>query len=133
MIIRPYTPADHPRLAVWWSLHHWDVIEQVMLPPDGFVVEADGIAVCAGFLYLTNSPFAWLEFVVANPLCDKLLRGKALDLLIAGLIARAKDLGKSSIFTTVNHPGLQKRYESQGGQVVQKNMTNIFWRLDGDR
>lgn len=129
MIIREFTEADYPTYTTWLALHNWPLIPRDMLPRTGVIVEVDGINTCAGFLYNTDSNIAWLEYVVANPLCDKLIRDKALDSLIPALLERAKGMGKSAVFSSIEHPGLIKRYQKHGGIIADSGVTNFIWRI----
>jgi hypothetical protein len=130
MNFKPITPKDYDTLCTWWRLHGWSAPLEEALPKNGLIVrDSEGRGIAAGFLYLTDSSIAWLEFVVANPLCDKIVRDKALDTLITQLIDLARRCGKSLIFSSINHPSLVKRYEQSGGIKTDTNMTNFIWRL----
>lgn len=121
MILRRYTSADHATLTEWWVAHKWEPIPQNYLPEFGLVIEG----LCAGFLYKTDSAFAWLEFVVSNPASDKFKRNEALDLLIKSLLQEAARLGFSAVHTSSNHKGLIERYERQGFRVTDSNVTQM--------
>jgi hypothetical protein len=129
MDIRSYKSEDYVALKAWWAIHKWDPMPPESLPKNGLIVEHLNQRICAGFIYSTDSNIAWLEFVISNPLCDKLIRDKALDLLILSLIDLAKSLGKEIIFTSLNHPALIKRYEKHGATKAEENMTNMVWRI----
>jgi hypothetical protein len=133
LVARSFVKEDYPQLEAWWKLHSWPPVPIEILPPNGIVIEyiQNGISrrICAGFLYLTDTPIAWLEYILANPLCDKLLRDRALDVLIPALLYRAKEVGKSVVFSSVEHPSLIKRYERHGGIKTDSHMTNFIWRL----
>ena len=88
MEVRKYNPSDYFTVASWWSKQKWPVIPSDHLPEHGFIV--DGIA--AGFLYKTDSKFALLEFVIANPDTSKEDRSKALDLVIDSLLKSNRPL-----------------------------------------
>jgi hypothetical protein len=127
--VRPFVKDDYQTLDAWWQLHKWSSPPLQALPPNGIVVETVSQRICAGFLYLTDSSIAWLEFVVANPMCDKLLRDKALDTLIPSLLYRAKELGKTTVFSSSVHPRLMNRYEKHGAVQTDVNVTHFIWRL----
>jgi hypothetical protein len=129
LISRPLEKTDYPALKTWWTLHSWPAVPQEALPKNGLIIEHLGQRICAGFIYSTDSSIAWLEYIISNPLCDKLIRDKALDLLISGLIELAKSLGKTVVFTSVKHPSLIKRYAAHGAIETENNMTNMVWRI----
>lgn len=116
---------DYPVLETWWRIHKWPPPPAHVLSPHGLIIEGKA----AGFLYLNEGGLAILEFVVANPLCDKLERGKALDLIINGLVEKARQAGKAIIISSITNPSLMKRYEASGAVVGDRNMTNYVWRL----
>lgn len=122
MAPRSFTSADYPVVCQWWTARQWPQIPLMMLPRRGFIV--DGY--CAGFLYLTDSPIAWLEWVVSNPDSDKIERQKALDNLISSLLNAAKEAGCKAVFSAANHPGLIERYKSHGFQVSDTGMTHVL-------
>jgi N-acetylglutamate synthase-like GNAT family acetyltransferase len=128
LTVRPWqAKSDHPLLAMWWTLHSWPVVPLAALPPTGYIVcDEAGTAICAGFLYKTDSCIGWLEWVVANPLYDKVLRGEALDQLIAKLLDEAVLCGMRQVFTTTTHPSLISRYEKHGFLITDRNNTNLI-------
>jgi hypothetical protein len=121
--------GDYEKLTVWWQLHNWPTPPLECLPPTGFIVEHEGQDIAAGFLYLTDSEMCLLEYVVGNPLCDKIVRGNALDLLISTLLAEASYQGRKFVFSSIMHPSLIERYKKHGGIATESNMTNFIWRL----
>jgi hypothetical protein len=117
---------DYKTLCEWWSGHEgWPAIPEVFLPKVGLIV--DGL--CAGFLYQTDSGFAWLEWVVGNPQADKEARSEALDLLVKELLRVAKELGFQAVFSAIKHPGLLERYEKFGFNVTDRGMNHGIWRI----
>lgn len=122
MNVRLYENSDYSEVAGWWLDQNWPIIPQDHLPEFGFIVP--GIA--AGFLYKTDSNFALLEFVIANPNSSKEDRANALDLVIENLILLAQELGFKSIFSSVTHPKLIDRYVNHGFIITDKNMTNLI-------
>lgn len=126
MQIRKYVSSqDYFSIAVWWNEQKWTSIPQDHLPEHGFIVE--GIA--AGFLYKTDSKFALLEFVIANPSTSKEERSEALDLIIDNLLNLAKELEFKSVFSSITHPKLVNRYKEHGFTVTDENMTNLIRRV----
>lgn len=101
-------------------LNNWGIANKSRLPPidflpdrgtSGLLVEVNGVPFCAGFLYLTNSPVGWLEYVVADfEQKDRVIRSKGLDVLIENLAWYAKDNDCSWIFSSVKNTGLIKKY-----------------------
>lgn len=122
MLIRPYTPADYETVSGWWRAHKWPQVPSNTLPPNGLIVDE----VCAGFLYCTDSPISWLEWVVADPTAPREKRDAALDTLIDSLIKVAKAAGRPIIFSSTKHPALAERYKRHGLEQTDVEMTNFI-------
>lgn len=120
---------DYKHLSEWWTKWEWPVIPMDHLPPIGIVISSDGEDLAMGFLYRTDSRFAWLEWATGNPDSNKFLRREALDILFKELIAKAKREDFSTIFTTMRHPGLITRAQDHGFQVTDVGMTNLVMRI----
>lgn len=129
MVISKVTEDNYPILTAWWAFHKWGAVPLDHLPEIGLLVSENGLNLCAGFLYETNSKFALLEFIISNPLCDKLLRDRALDILIDSLIQKAKEKGFKTVFSSIQSTALIKRYEKHGAIKTDTNMTNFVWSL----
>lgn len=129
MTIRPYREADHTDLCAWWTAHKWAPLPPELLPPTGFLVETDQMKLAAGFLYKTDGGWALLEFIVSNPLSDKMERSEALDVLIPALIFEAQKAGMKALFTTSDHPSLIERYKKHGLSVSDTGVTHLVRRL----
>lgn len=119
---------DYPLVSSWWTAHHWPSVPPGMLPKTGFVVEDETQGYCAGFLYRTDSGFGLLEWVVSNPHSPWEKRSLAIDLLIAKLLERAKELGMEAVLSMTSNSGLLKRYERAGFIVTDTNQTHVIWR-----
>jgi hypothetical protein len=121
MNIRNYKSSDYSVISEWWKSHKWPVLPEHMLPKTGMIIDN----FCAGFLYKTDSSIAWLEFIISNPSTKKEERADALDILIKGLVNRAKEDGFKTIFTSVEHPSLITKYKNNGFVIGDTNMTNL--------
>jgi len=110
MEARYLTVEDYSKLVEWWEKWKWTPLAQSSLPDNGeggVMISNEGVDICAGFLYLTNSDFGWIEFIVSNPdEKNKEIRKEALTLLIDTLSKLAKDRGCRLILTSVNNKSL---------------------------
>lgn len=130
MIARPYTPDQHSIIESWWKEHGWTPVHPSLLPSTGFIVWQGLQPLAAGFLYLTDSKFCVLDWVLSAPKSDRIERGKALDLLLDSLIQAARTNEKSVIFTTVKHPRLIERYKAHGFITTDEQMTSMVGRIE---
>lgn len=122
MQARTYIDTDYVSVAKWWLGHKWPVVEKKSLPKTGFIVDN----VCAGFLYKTDSSIAWLEFIIANPRSSKEERSEGLNAVIEAAIKHASDEGFTTVFSSLQHPGLINRFKEHGFQERDNNMTNVM-------
>ena len=121
--------TDYGDLKRWWRTWSWPAVPEELLPGVGLIVESKTQKLAMGFLYSTDSDFAWIEWITGNPDADKFQRREALDILIDELSERAKADGFTTVFTTMKHPGLIERALLHGFVVTDKDMTNLVRRL----
>lgn len=104
-------------LVKWWKDFRWTPPPKDMLPQDGLcgvIVSKGDIDVCAGFIFLTNSKVAHVEYIISNFEYKNKDRKEAIRLLIEALSVIAKDKGCKYIFTSLKNDSLIKSYESCG-------------------
>lgn len=129
LTVRPITLADEPILTSWWLMHGWEPVGSANWPKNGALASLDGRPLAAAFLYLTDSSMCIVEWVVANPLSDKIERRAAIDLVIGSLVKKAKELGYSFAYTNIVHKRLQKSFEANGFKVMDTEMMSMVGRL----
>lgn len=128
MKIREFKPfLDYALVCSWWKAHNWPVVPLPALPTNGFVaINDDGERLCAGWLYLTDSALSALEWMVSDPNSGAEERDAALDILITTLKARADEVGKPVIFSSVAHPKLRERLAKHGFNITDNGVTNML-------
>lgn len=97
-MIRSVSADDYPVLCEWWGAQSFPSPPKEILPATGYMANE----VAAGFLYLTNSPIAWLEWVVADPKAEKKLRNQSINEVIEHISKSAKVTGNMLLFTSTN-------------------------------
>lgn len=122
--VRMFADSDYPMLCTWWAKWNFPIPALDVLPSTGYIVDESA----AVFIYLTNSPVAWMEWLVSDPECDKELRSAAVDVAIDHAICQAKLTGSKVFFTTSNRPAVSSRLE-QHGFVKDIDTTQFFRRL----
>ena len=116
--IRRLKETDWETLCEWWK--EWPMWEPPALEflPDngkgGLMVERNGKPVMAGFIYLTNSKTALLEWIVSNPKYRESDRKQAIELLITGAENLVKSLDYKYLFAVMQHKGLIETHEKLG-------------------
>jgi hypothetical protein len=124
--------SDYDKLKEWWNFWRFPAPDICALPKydnettTGIMVSKDGVDVCAGFLYETNSAICWVEFIVSNPYVSKEDRGECLDELIQKFTIEAQSLGFGVIFSSIKHPSLLKRYVKAGYTIGTTNTNELI-------
>lgn len=117
--IKPLGETDYEDILVgWWKDWKWTPPPKDFLPSDGkggVMVLDNDIPVCAGFVYMTNSKVAWVDWIISNKEYKKKpQRKEALDLLITTLTNICKDTGNKYCYALIKNKSLIKTYETLG-------------------
>ena len=117
MELRWLNDTDYDEILVdWWKDWKWEAPPKDMLPQDGkggLIVYDGDTPVVAGFLYMTNSKTAWIEFIVSN-FKYRGKRKEAIILLINQLSEIAKMNNIKYIYTSLKSKSLIDKYEECG-------------------
>lgn len=119
LTIRPLVESDYDNVLVkWWKDWKWDAPQKDFLPDNGtggLMVLDDEEPVCAGFLYVTNSSVAWVDWIVSSKTYRKKpQRKEAIELLIETLTNVCERNEKKYIYALIKHSGLINTYEKFG-------------------
>ena len=118
-IIKVLSETDYDTyLAKWWVDWGMAPVPKGFLPLDGkggLIIYDGDIPVCAGFLYLTNSKVALVNWVVSN----KQYRGGvkrrvAISILLEALVGSAKQAGCEYVYSHIKNLQLEKYFEREG-------------------
>ncbi len=124
MNIRRLTDKDWDTLVSWWSnWPKWQAPVKDFLPENGkggLIVEKDNKPIVAGFIYLTNSKTALLEWIVSNPKYREADRKQAIELLITGAENLVKSLDYKYLFAVMQHKGLIETHKKLGWNKENK-------------
>ena len=120
--IRNLEEKDYDTLKVWWKWHRFTPPPKHILPSngkDGIMLKNGNVDVCAGFLYATSSPYLyWVEWIVSNPdVKDKKIRDICITTLIQSLSQMAKNMGATTIYTTLKNENLKQKFLDSGYKV----------------
>ena len=94
--VRALQESDWDTLKSWWKWWRWPEVSKEVLPMNGvggLMVYKDNTPIATGFLYLSNSKVAWLDWVISNPKYKEKDRKESIELLISSLedVARQQD------------------------------------------
>lgn len=119
LTIRSLTNNDYDDiLTKWWEQWEWTAPTREFLPDNGrggVIVYDDETPVCAGFLYLTNSKVAWVDWIISNrEYKKKPHRKEAIQLLVATLTNICKDYGSKYCYALIKNQSLIDTYKELG-------------------
>jgi len=119
LTIRKLNSTDYEGILLkWWNDWGWLAPEKDFLPNNGeggVIVYDDEIPVCAGFMYLTNSSVAWIDWIISNKeYRKKPHRKEAIELLIASLTNISKESGSRYGYALIKNKSLIEVYENFG-------------------
>tara|TARA_Y100001938_G_scaffold80472_1_gene111058 strand:+ start:14389 stop:14802 length:414 start_codon:yes stop_codon:yes gene_type:complete len=130
--VRNLKKDDYHYIAKWWKWWRWKVIPKEMLPENGLsglMVEKNGIRIVSGFIYMTNSTGAMLEFIVSNPDYKEKDRKQAIELLISTAEEFCKGLGCDYMFSIGRNKHLIETHEKLGWNVDKNPSYEIMKKL----
>lgn len=119
LIVRPLNETDYDSTLVgWWKQWGWEAPTKEFLPDDGkggIMVLDDEEAICAGFIYTTNSKVAWVDWIISNKeYRKKPERSDAIKLLVETLTNICRNTGHKYTYALIKHPGLIDTYQELG-------------------
>jgi len=132
LTVRALQESDWETLQEWWAKWDWPKVAKEMLPLNGcggLIVYKGDIPVVAGFLYLTNSNIAWMEWIISNKDYKDNNRKEALKTLILGLENIALSVGKDMIFNVSKSKSLINIHKELGYTVDESPSYEISKKL----
>jgi hypothetical protein len=119
LYIRELNESDYDDILVgWWEQWKWEAPQRDFLPNDGkggIIVYDKETPVCAGFMYLTNSKVAWVDWIISNKKYTKKPQRKdAIKLLVSSLTDICKKTGSKYSYALIKNQSLIGVYEELG-------------------
>ena len=119
LIIKELSETDYDDILVgWWKQWGWEPPQRDFLPNDGkggIIVYDGDTPICAGFMYLTNSKVAWVDWIISNKeYTKKLQRRDAIKLLVSALTEICKKSGSKYSYALIKNESLIGMYEELG-------------------
>ena len=127
--IRRLKESDYATISKWWEAWKWPVLPKTFLPDTGFIVEKNNIGIVSGYVYMTNSKAALLEWIVSNPEYRESDRKDAITLLIQAVERVLKDQGIKHVFTIGRHKSLINKHKELGWDVDENPSYEIIKNL----
>lgn len=108
--VRLYVPSDFSDLRHWYLLRNMIPASEKLLPPTGAIVPE----VAAGFLYLTDGPFAIIEGLISNPKASAKDRKAAIALITRRLVELARGQGFPRVIAFTQLPAVSEHAKRCG-------------------
>jgi hypothetical protein len=132
--IRELNENDYDEILVgWWKQWGWEPPKRDFLPNDGkggVIVYDEDVPVCAGFMYITNSKAAWVDWIISNKeYTKKPQRKDAIKLLVSALTDICEKSGNKYIYALIKNESLINTYQDLGyvqGSTYTKEMIKIL-------
>lgn len=118
--VREIRESDWDTMQDWWTKWNWPQMSKDLLPMNGcggLMVYKEQELIACGFLYLSNSKVAWLDWIVSNPEYRQKDRKEALSMLITSLEEVAKQQGYSIIISIARNNSLIETHKKLGYMV----------------
>jgi hypothetical protein len=132
LTVRELKESDWEDMSSWWKWWRWPEVSKETLPLNGcggVMVCKGEIPVAAGFLYLSNSKVAWLDWIVSNPQYREVDRKDALEMLIKSLEWVAKLEGYSIIISIARNKSLINIHKKLGYTVDESPSYEISKKI----
>ena len=132
LVVRNLQKDDYNFIAKWWKWWRWKVIPKEMLPENGLsglMVEKKEIKIVAGFIYMTNSTTAILDWIVSNPDYRERDRKDAIEKLLIDAENKIKEMGYKHIFSIGRNKHLINTHKKLGWFVDDKPSHEIIKNL----
>lgn len=119
LTIRQLNENDYQETLVkWWNDWGWTPPEKDFLPDNGmggYIIYDEETPICAGFIYITNSRVAWVDWIVSNKeYREKDKRREAIKMLIDSLTNISRMSGSKYAYALIKNNSLIKTYEDLG-------------------
>lgn len=113
MKVIEYSKKHYEEVCKWWTVRNWMIIPENVLPKTGVIIATkDGVNICAGWLYRTDSNLCAIEWVISNPESAREQRDEAQDLLFKSLLDRL-EVGEM-VLGFSEFEAMTERYEKHG-------------------
>lgn len=134
LYIRELNETDYDDILVgWWKQWGWEAPQRDFLPNDGkggIIIYDDETPICAGFMYLTNSKVAWVDWIISNKeYTKKPQRKDAIKLLVSALTDICKKTGSKYVYALIKNTSLIETYEQLGyikGDTYNSEMIKLL-------
>lgn len=128
--IKPFVIGeDYPELCEWWREYGWKAPLTAKLSTVGVVAFDDKRKLAAGWLYVQNSGWGFVDYFVGNPVAPMRARSEGLKLVIEHLSDVAKSEKIEDLVTFTKNKGLIRLLGRMGFTVGDESLTSLLRRI----
>ena len=130
--IREIRESDWDTMQDWWNKWNWPIMSKDLLPMNGcggLMVYKENELIACGFLYLSNSKVAWLDWIVSNPEYRNDDRKQAISYLIECLEEVAKQQGYEIIISIARNKSLIETHKKLGYTIDENPSYEITKKI----
>lgn len=119
LYVRELNETDYDNILVdWWRQWGWEPPQKDFLPNDGkggIIVYDNDTPICAGYMYITNSKVAWVDWIISSKQYTKKPQRKdAIKLLVSSLTGICKSTGSKYVYALIKNRNLIETYQELG-------------------
>lgn len=109
MNIVKYSEADHySEIEALWSKYDFSSVPALLLPKTGYVVLENNRVIAASFIYFTDCPMSFIEWIVGDKDASPRKRIEAVQMAMGACLALAKARGCLVTYNFTENTGLEK-------------------------
>ena len=126
---------DYETLCEWWDDWGKPPHPKEALSETGVIVSKDGVDICSGFIYSTDSYICFLEFATINKKTTKEQRNGALEQMFVSGLEIAKSMGFKLAMTlgedkhAKTAPKLYRWREENMGDAIVSGISQYWKKL----
>ena len=120
---------DIPLLSLWWQHYSGKPLNTLLLPFDkqGLVAVVDEKIIAGVFIFKTNSPVWYCDYLIADPNYKKENRSEIITLLIDKTVKKCFKQGAEGVWCTTPYDKVLNKLKELN-YVISKEKHNIIYK-----
>jgi len=120
---------DIPLLSLWWQHYSGKPLNTLLLPFDkqGLVAVVDEKIIAGVFIFKTNSPVWYCDYLIADPNYKKQNRSEIITLLIDKTVKKCFKQGAEGVWCTTPYDKVLNKLKELN-YIISKEKHNIIYK-----
>jgi hypothetical protein len=120
---------DIPLLSLWWQHYSGKPLNTLLLPFDkqGLVAVVDKKIIAGVFIFKTNSPIWYCDYLIADPNYKKQNRSEIITLLIDKTVKKCFKQGAEGVWCTTPYDKVLNKLKELN-YIISKEKHNIIYK-----